>query len=134
MTADRSRVGVRAYVDSLKRLFGGFFCNGSIGELWSWLLGHNPIMQFFMALFVGIVAGIGAVAFLRLIAFFHKLFFFCRISFVYNSLEHTATSVWGPFIILAPALGGLCVAWMIQKFAPEAECGQPNRWSSDQLI
>ena len=121
MTADRSRVGVRAYVDSLKRLFGGFFGNGSIGELWSWLLGHNPIMQFFMALFVGIVAGIGAVAFRRLIAFFHNLFFFGRISFAYNSLEHTATSVWGPFIILAPALGGLCVAWMIQKFAPEAK-------------
>ncbi len=76
MTVDRSRVGARTYVDSLKRLFGGFFGNGDIGELWSWLLGHNPIMHFSIALFVGIVAGIGAVAFRRLIAFFHNLFFF----------------------------------------------------------
>ncbi len=47
MTADRLRLGVRAYVDSLKRRFAGLFGNRSIDELWSWFLWHNPIMQFF---------------------------------------------------------------------------------------
>lgn len=81
----------------------------------------NPVMHFGMAFFVGVVAGLGAVAFRRLIAFFHNLFFFGQFSFVYDTLEHTAASPWGAWIILAPMIGGLGVAWMVQNFAPEAK-------------
>ncbi|APZ44545.1 chloride channel protein [Acidihalobacter ferrooxydans] len=63
----------------------------------------------------------GAVAFRRLIALFHNVFFAGRFSFVYDTLQHTAASPWGVWIILAPAIGGLGVAWMVKNFAPEAK-------------
>ncbi len=88
-------------------------------------LGHffsvNPLTHFMVIVFVGIVAGLGAVAFRKLIAFFHNLFFFGQFSFVYDYLEHTSASPWGAWIILAPVIGGLGVAWLVQNFAPEAK-------------
>lgn len=82
---------------------------------------RNPIVHFVVALFVGIVAGLGAVVFRKMIAAFHNLFFFGRFSFAYNTLLHTAPSSWGEWIVFAPVLGGLGVAWLVQRFAPEAK-------------
>lgn len=81
----------------------------------------NPLLRLLIIVFVGVVAGLGAVAFRKLIAFFHNLFFFGRLSFIYDTLEHTATSPWGAWIIIVPVIGGLGVAWLVQNLAPEAK-------------
>jgi CIC family chloride channel protein len=70
---------------------------------------------------VGVIAGIGAVLFRGLIAFFHNLFFLGIFSFVYDANIHTPTSPWGPFVILAPVVGAVGVAFLVKNFAPEAK-------------
>ena len=92
----------------------------SLQELWSQIIGGSAPVHFIIAFFVGVVAGLGAVLFRKLIAFFHNLFFFGHFSFAYDTLQFTATSPWGIWILLAPAIGSLGVAWMVQNFAPEA--------------
>ncbi|NIA11537.1 MAG: hypothetical protein GWP10_17910 [Nitrospiraceae bacterium] len=72
------------------------------------------------AALVGIVAGLGAVFFRLLIAFFHNLFFFGKLSFVYNS-DKAFVSPFGAFIIIIPVVGGFIVAFLVQKYAPEAK-------------
>ena len=69
---------------------------------------------------IGVVAGLGAVFFRLLIAFFHNLFFFGKFSFAYNP-DKAFVSPLGVFVILIPAVGGLIVAFLVQRYAPEAK-------------
>lgn len=73
-----------------------------------------------VAIFVGIVTGIGAIAFRGLIGFIHNLFFLGRLSFFYDANSFTPPSPWGLFVILVPVLGALIVTLLVTKFAPEA--------------
>jgi chloride channel protein, CIC family len=73
-----------------------------------------------IAIFVGIVTGIGAIAFRGLIGFIHNLFFLGRLSFFYDANSFTPPSPWGVFVILVPVLGALIVTLLVTKFAPEA--------------
>ncbi len=82
---------------------------------------RNPFFHFLLAIFVGIVAGLGAVVFRRLIGLMHNLFFYGQLSFVFNALKHADASRWGAGIILAPVVGGLIVVWLVRQFAPEAK-------------
>jgi CIC family chloride channel protein len=81
----------------------------------------RPLALWLAAIVVGIIAGLGAVAFRALIAFFHNLFFLARFSFSYDANVHTSPGPWGPFIILAPVVGAVCVALLVKNFAPEAK-------------
>jgi len=74
-----------------------------------------------VSVLVGLVAGLGAAAFRLLIGGIHNLFFLGRFSFVYNANLHTPVGPWGPWIILAPVIGALGVAFLIKTFAPEAK-------------
>jgi CIC family chloride channel protein len=81
----------------------------------------RPLALWLAAIVVGIIAGVGAVAFRGLIALVHNLFFLARFSFSYDANAHTVPSPWGPFIILAPVAGAVCVAFLVKNFAPEAK-------------
>src|SRR5271170_7755051 len=70
---------------------------------------------------VGVVAGLGAVVFRALIGFVHNLLFLGKLSATYDASTHTPPGPWGPFIILAPVLGALGVAFLVKNFAPEAK-------------
>lgn len=82
---------------------------------------RNPFFHFLLAIFVGVIAGLGAVVFRRLIALMHNLFFYGQASLVFNALQHAKASAWGAGIILAPVVGGLIVVWLVRSFAPEAK-------------
>ena len=73
------------------------------------------------AFVIGIVAALGAVVFRAMISALHNLFFLGRLSFAYDANLHDPPSPWGPFIILAPVVGGLIVIWLVKTFAPEAK-------------
>jgi CIC family chloride channel protein len=73
-----------------------------------------------IAIFVGVVTGIGAIAFRGLIGFIHNLFFLGRLSFFYDANSFTPPSPWGVFVILVPVVGALIVTLLVTKFAPEA--------------
>jgi CIC family chloride channel protein len=81
----------------------------------------EPFILFLLSLLVGIVAGLGAYVFRSLIALFHNLMFLGKLSISYDANLHTAPSPWGPWIILAPVLGAVGVAFLVQRFAPEAK-------------
>jgi len=70
---------------------------------------------------VGVIAGFGAVAFRAMIGAFHNLLFLGRFSFDYDANVHTPASPWGAWIILAPVLGAIVVAFLVKTFAPEAK-------------
>jgi CIC family chloride channel protein len=72
------------------------------------------------AVTIGIVTGIGAVVFRALIGFIHNLFFLGQFSFAYNANLFTPAGPWGPWIILAPVIGGMIVTALVSNFAPEA--------------
>ena len=74
-----------------------------------------------LGLVLGIVTGIGAVLFRELINLLHNLFFAGDFSFNYDANVFTAPSRWGPFIILAPVIGGVIVTFLVSNFAPEAK-------------
>jgi CIC family chloride channel protein len=74
----------------------------------------------FYALAVGFVTSIGAYVLRALMALFHNLFFLGTFSFEYDANVFDPPSPWGPFIILAPVIGGLIVVWLVRNFAPEA--------------
>lgn len=74
----------------------------------------------FYALAVGMVTSVGAYVLRGLMALFHNIFFQAKFSFVYDANVFDATQPWGPWIILAPVVGGLIVVWLVQTFAPEA--------------
>ncbi|WP_197513142.1 chloride channel protein [Acidihalobacter aeolianus] len=73
-----------------------------------------------LAALVGVVAGLGAVAFRALIAVFHNALFYGRFGLFYDAQVHMPPSVWGAGVILVPVVGALGVAFLIQRFAPEA--------------
>jgi CIC family chloride channel protein len=74
-----------------------------------------------LAFSVGVVAALGAVVFRAMISAVHNLFFLGTLAFNYNANAFDPPSPWGPFIILAPVIGGLIVVWLVQTFAPEAK-------------
>jgi CIC family chloride channel protein len=74
-----------------------------------------------LALSLGAVTGIGAVLFRDLINLLHNLFFAGRFDFAYDANTFTAPSRWGPFVILAPVVGGIVVTFLVSNFAPEAK-------------
>ncbi len=79
-----------------------------------------PILTFY-AFLVGIVAATGAIGFKYLIAVIYNLAFYGTLSVDLEPNKFGDPSVWGPFIILVPVIGGLIVVWLVQKFAPEAK-------------
>jgi chloride channel protein, CIC family len=85
---------------------------------------NRPISQLGLCLcsiVVGVVAGFGAVIFRGLIALFHNVLFLGRFSFFYNANLHTPASPWGPWVILAPVVGALGVAFLVKNYALEAK-------------
>ncbi len=81
----------------------------------------GPLWFDFLAIPIGLVAGLGAVAFRGLIALFHNLLFLGQWSFYYDANAHTPASPWGPFVILVPVVGAVGVAYLVKNFAPEAK-------------
>jgi CIC family chloride channel protein len=81
----------------------------------------GPIAFALLSVPVGLVAGLGAVIFRAMIAVFHNLLFLGRLSWSYDANTHTPPSPWGPWVILAPVVGALGVAFLVQRFAPEAK-------------
>ena len=74
-----------------------------------------------LAFVIGIVAALGAVVFRAMIAVVHNLFFLGTFSLVWDANRFDPPSPWGPFVILAPVIGGLVVVWLVRRFAPEAK-------------
>jgi CIC family chloride channel protein len=74
-----------------------------------------------LAFVIGIVAAVGAVAFRAMIAVVHNLFFLGKLAWVYDANRFDPANPWGPFVILAPVIGGLVVVWLVRTFAPEAK-------------
>jgi len=70
---------------------------------------------------VGVIAGFGAVVFRAMIGAFHNLLFLGRLSLDYDANVHTPAAPWGAWIILAPVLGAIAVAFLVKTFAPEAK-------------
>jgi CIC family chloride channel protein len=73
------------------------------------------------ACLVGLIAGLGAIAFRGLIALFHNLAFGGHLSLHYDANLHTPPSPLGPLIIAVPVVGAVVVAFLVQRFAPEAK-------------
>lgn len=73
-----------------------------------------------LALGVGILTGFGAAGLRALMSLFHNLFFLGELSLTYAAEAFDPVSPWGPWVILAPVIGGLAVVWLVQRFAPEA--------------
>ena len=78
------------------------------------------LLFYLLAILVGFVAGLGAVVFRGLIALFHNFLFLGQLSFIYDANLHTPPSPWGIFVILVPVAGAAGVAFLVGKFAPEA--------------
>ncbi|WP_374574418.1 chloride channel protein [Phenylobacterium sp.] len=74
-----------------------------------------------LALALGMVTGIGAVVFRDLIGFIHNLMFAGQAVVAYDANQFTAPSRWGPWVILAPVIGGIGVTFLVANFAPEAK-------------
>jgi len=72
------------------------------------------------ALAVGMVTSAGAFVLRAMVALFHNAFFLCEFSFIYDANVFDPPGPWGPFIILAPVIGGVIVVFLVQAFAPEA--------------
>ena len=75
-----------------------------------------------LALITGLITGFGAIFFRGLIAAIHNLFFLGTFSVHYDANIFTPAGPWGPFIILAPVIGGMVVTGF--RGRPRA------RWSS----
>src|SRR5579863_6129425 len=73
-----------------------------------------------LALITGLITGFGAIFFRGLIAAIHNLFFLGIFSVHYDANVFTPPGPWGPFIILAPIIGGMVVTALVTNFAPEA--------------
>jgi CIC family chloride channel protein len=74
-----------------------------------------------LACLIGVVAALGAVVFRAMISAVHNLFFLGKFGFFYDANLFDPASPWGPWIILAPVIGGLIVVWLVRTFAPEAK-------------
>jgi chloride channel protein, CIC family len=85
---------------------------------------QNGLWMAALAVSVGIIAGFGAVFFRALISLFHNLFFLGKFSLIYDANQHTPPfwiEGWSWLVIVAPVLGAVGVAWLVQNFAPEAK-------------
>ncbi|WP_339714002.1 chloride channel protein, partial [uncultured Sneathiella sp.] len=82
---------------------------------------RHIVLLCFLAIFIGVIGGIGAWVFRLLIAFFHNILFLGQFSLHYDANLHTPTNVWGAGIILVPVIGAVGVAWLVKTFAPEAK-------------
>ncbi len=74
-----------------------------------------------LAVCIGALSGLGAVAFRGLIALVHNLMFLGTFSTSFDANVHTPASPWGPLVILVPVIGAAGVAYLVQRFAPEAK-------------
>ncbi|KAA5604134.1 chloride channel protein [Roseospira marina] len=74
-----------------------------------------------LALVVGAVTGVGAALLRVLIAVVHNAVFLGEFGWSYVANDPTPPSQWGPFVILAPVVGGLIVLFLVRRFAPEAK-------------
>ena len=81
----------------------------------------GPVSLGLLAVFIGVLAGLGAIVFRGLIAFFHNLLFLGKLSVTYNATIHTPAGPLGPAIILVPVLGAAGVVFIVRKFAPHAK-------------
>ncbi|MFA5316804.1 MAG: chloride channel protein [Dehalococcoidales bacterium] len=79
----------------------------------SWLRSSEMVAGLVLAVFVGLVSGLGAVAFRWLINNFHSLFF--------NGGRQILSFLGDYYIILIPAVGGLLVGLLVYFFAREAK-------------
>ncbi|HUJ01705.1 MAG TPA: chloride channel protein [Usitatibacter sp.] len=73
-----------------------------------------------IAVFIGIMTGLGAVFFRALISLVHNALFLGTFSTIYDANLYTPASPWGALVILVPVIGGLAVVFLVQTFAPEA--------------
>ncbi len=73
-----------------------------------------------IAVFVGVMTGLGAVVFRALISIVHNALYLGTFSTVYDANLYTPASPWGAWVILVPVIGGLAVVFLVQTFAPEA--------------
>ena len=86
------------------------------------LADSDALLRFsLLAIFTGLVAGLGAAVFRALIAFFHNLLFLGVFSLSYDANTHTPASPWGVAVILVPVLGALAVTYLVKHYAPEAK-------------
>ncbi|MZR30247.1 chloride channel protein [Sneathiella litorea] len=82
---------------------------------------RSLVLLCLLAIFVGVIGGIGAWVFRLLIGLFHNLLFLGKFSLQYDASIHTPTDVWGAWVILVPVIGAVGVAWLVKTFAPEAK-------------
>ncbi len=83
--------------------------------------GLGPLALAGLGCAVGLVAGAGAVVFRGLIALVHNALFLGKLSWSYDTLQHTPASPWGIAVVLVFVLGGLVVVFLVRNFAPEAK-------------
>lgn len=81
----------------------------------------GPVILAFLAVAVGVIAGLGAVVFRMLIGVVHNFGFLGEFNFAYDANHHTPASPLGMWFILVPVAGSLVVAFLVSKFAPEAK-------------
>jgi CIC family chloride channel protein len=74
-----------------------------------------------LALFVGVMTGLGAVAFRALIGLVHNVFVNGRFALHYDANVSEGPSPLGNFLMLSPIIGGLIVVYVVKRFAPEAK-------------
>ncbi|MCU1311858.1 MAG: Chloride channel protein, partial [Candidatus Angelobacter sp.] len=74
-----------------------------------------------LALFIGVMTGLGAVAFRALIGFVHNASYNGKLSFVYDANIAEAPSRFGDWVFFSPVIGGLLVVYIVKRFAPEAK-------------
>ncbi len=74
-----------------------------------------------LALFIGVLTGVGAVALRGLIGLIHNAFYSGVFSFRYNANILEGPSPFGDFLFFSPIVGGVIVVFLVQRFAPEAK-------------
>ncbi len=83
--------------------------------------GLGSLALAFLAMALGVVAGIGALVFRALIGLCHNVLFLGRASAEYDTNAHTPASPWGPAVAFVPAVASLVVVFLVKNFAPEAK-------------
>lgn len=76
-----------------------------------------------LAIVIGIVTGLGAIVLRYMIGTLHNLFFLGQVSVQYDTNVLTPPSPLGPFIILAPVVGGVIVLFLVRRFASQGRGG-----------
>lgn len=84
---------------------------------------NNLVRLSLIAIAIGVVTGLVSILFRLLIALIHNLFFLGTLSLEEHGHQLTPVGAWGPWIILAPVIGGLGVVFLVRTFAPEARGG-----------